>query len=260
MTVATTQTFEPDGRAIPFADEGDGPVRVVLLPARGFGIESLGTIAHVLEEEGFRVIRIGVRAAGSVPDAPLTLHVLAEDVISVLDSVGVDSAFIGGHAFGGALARTVALDHPERAEGLVLLGVTDAQPPAEDVARALETAFADAPAEERRAAVGLLAGDADPDLALAHLSRTRNLDAAVVQDAALAATPAEEWAPVASSLAVLVIQAEADTVTPTSAAEALQASAPERVSLARVPGAGYLAPLTHPGETAWEIEDYLAWD
>jgi pimeloyl-ACP methyl ester carboxylesterase len=258
MTIATPQIFEPDGRAIPFADEGDGPVRVVLLPARGLGIDSLGTISHVLEEEGFRIIRVGVRAGKS--DAAVTLHDLAEDVVDVLDSVGVASAFIGGHAFGGALARTVALDHPERAEGLVLLGVTDAEPPAQDAAAALETAFSDVPAEDARAAVGLLAGNADLDLALAHLTRTRDLDAAAVQDAALAATPPQEWAPLAPNLAVLVIQAEADAVTPPAAAEALQASAPERVSLARVAGAGYLGPLTHPGETAWEIEDYLAWD
>jgi pimeloyl-ACP methyl ester carboxylesterase len=258
MTSVSTQIFEPDGRAIPFAEEGDGPVAVVLLPARGLGIDSLGTIAHVLEEEGFRTLRVGVRTAQA---DGVTLHDLARDVADVLDERGLKSAYLAGHAFGGALARVVALDHHDHVEGLILLGVTEPGAPEGEVAAALETAFSDAAAVDIRDATRALAGEtANLDLAVAHLVRTRDLDAAAVQDAAFAATPAEEWTPIAPNLAVLVIQAESDPVTPVAAAERLQASAPERVSLARVPGAGHLYPLTHPGETAWEIEDYLAWD
>ena len=29
-----TQIFEPDGRAVPYAVEGDGPVKLVLIPAQ----------------------------------------------------------------------------------------------------------------------------------------------------------------------------------------------------------------------------------
>ncbi|WP_125131634.1 alpha/beta hydrolase [Microbacterium sp. 10M-3C3] len=258
MTSDSTEIFEPDGRAIPVAEEGDGPVAVVLLPARGFGIDSLGTIAHVLEEEGFRTLRIGVRTAQT---DGVTLHDLARDVADVLDDRGVKSAYIAGHAFGGALARVVALDHHDHVEGLILLGVAEPGALEGDVAEAMRTAISDAPAADVREATRVLAGDAaNLDLAVAHLVRTRDVVAAAVQDAALAATPADEWTPLAPSLAVLVIQAGADPVTPPAAAERLQASEPARVSLARVDGAGHLSPLTHPGETAWEIEDYLAWD
>lgn len=258
MTSDTTQIFEPDGRAIPVAEEGDGPVAVVLLPARGFDIDSLGTIAHVLEEEGFRTLRIGVRTAQA---DGVTLHDLAQDVADVLDARGVNGGYLAGHGFGGALARVVALDHPDHAEGLILLGVAEPGELEPAVASALATAISDAAADEVRDATRVLAGDtANLDLAVAHLVRTRDVAAAAVQDAALAATPAEEWTALAPSLAVLVIQAGADPVTPPAAAERLQASEPARVSLARVEGAGHLYPLTHPGETAWEIEDFLAWD
>jgi pimeloyl-ACP methyl ester carboxylesterase len=258
MTSESTQIFEPDGRAIPVAEEGDGPVAVVLLPARGFGIDSLGTIAHVLEEEGFRTLRVGVRAE---PSDGVTLHDLAQDVVDVLEDRGVRGAYLAGHGFGGALARVVALDHHDHVEGLILLGVAEPGEPDPEVAAALKTAISDAAADDVRDATRVLAGEAaNLDLAVAHLVRTRDVAAAAVQDAALAATPPAEWTALAPSLAVLVIQAGADLVTPPAAAVRLQESEPARVSLARVEGAGHLYPLTHPGETAWEIEDFLAWD
>jgi hypothetical protein len=40
----------------------------------------------------------------------------------------------------------------------------------------------------------------------------------------------------------------------------LQEAAPDRVSVVRVEGGGYLFPFTHMGATSWAIEDYLDWD
>jgi pimeloyl-ACP methyl ester carboxylesterase len=239
MTNATPQIFEPDGRAIPFADEGEGPVKVVLLPARGFGISSLETLAHVLVEEGFHIVRIGVRSAAD----GVTMHDLATDVADVLEGIGMSSAFLGGHGFGGALARTVALDHHDRAEGVLLLGVLDAD--------------AAAPTDDAAALGGAAV---DPAVSARLVERHGDAAAAAVQDAALAATPAEEWATLAANLPILVIQGTADEVTPLAAAERLQASSPERVSMTRVEGGGHLFVLTHAGEVGFGIEDYLAWD
>jgi hypothetical protein len=47
---------------------------------------------------------------------------------------------------------------------------------------------------------------------------------------------------------------------PPANGETLRAAAPERVSLVTIDGAADLFPLTHVGETAWPIEDYLDWD
>ena len=73
MTATERQIFEPDGRAVPYLDEGAGPV-VVLLPAAGLDFAYLGTLGSILVEEDFRVIRIGTRTAQT--DA-VTLHDLA---------------------------------------------------------------------------------------------------------------------------------------------------------------------------------------
>ena len=54
----------------------------------------------------------------------------------VLDRLGVERAVIIGHSWGGALALTFALDHPDRVAGLVLLA-----PPLYPFARAMSTLY-----------------------------------------------------------------------------------------------------------------------
>ncbi|WP_314423105.1 alpha/beta hydrolase [uncultured Microbacterium sp.] len=116
-----TQIFEPEGRAIPFVDEGDGPVKLVLIQEYGLAADVLGVAAHYLAEEaGFHVLRIGHRAA-----AEATLAERVDDVIAVIDHVGIDDTWVGGHGFGGTIARALVAAHADRANGLLLLGVED---------------------------------------------------------------------------------------------------------------------------------------
>ncbi len=91
------QTFDPEGRAIPYIVEGEGPVPLVLIPEPGQ--DALGVVGHYLAEEaGLHVIRIGYR-----PDAEGTLSLddRAADVIAVIDHLGLDHTWIGGHGYGG---------------------------------------------------------------------------------------------------------------------------------------------------------------
>ncbi|MFT4211765.1 MAG: alpha/beta fold hydrolase [Microbacterium sp.] len=114
-----TQIFEPDSRAIPYAVEG---VRrtVVLIADAGLGIDSLGALAASLAVEEYRVVRVGARERA---DAAGSSHVQAQDVVDILDHLGIADAWIGGHGAGGTVARAVAADHPSRVDGVVLLGV-----------------------------------------------------------------------------------------------------------------------------------------
>ena len=61
-------------------------------------------------------------------------------------------------------------------------------------------------------------------------------------------------------LPILIIQGAEDAITPPANGDDLQATAADRTSVVRLPGAGHLFPMTHPGETAFQIEDYLGWD
>lgn len=129
-----TQIFEPDGRAIPYAAEGEGPA-LVLVPGRASDIDMLGSLAHSVSQEDFRVVRIGLRAAADDADAVApSFRDFAQDVVDVMDHLGIDDAWVGGHAFGGSIARRVSLDHHARVNGVLLLGVesADMAPPLAD--------------------------------------------------------------------------------------------------------------------------------
>lgn len=253
------QIFEPDGRAIPYFDQGEGPA-LVLLPGRGLDISYLGILAPMLaEESGHRVVRIGSRRP--TDGAALTMHDLAQDVVDVMDHVGVAHAWVGGHAFGGAVARTVGFDHTDRVNGLLLLGVEAAEPLSADAAQVLETAFSDAGEDEILEILPALVGDfANPLVAWRFFARARDAGVEPMQTAALASTPASEWAALAPTVPVLVLQGSNDPITPVANGEQLRASAPDRVSVVALEGGGHLFAATHAGDTAGVIEDYLDWD
>ena len=121
-----TQIFEPDGRAIAYAAEGEGPA-LVLIADRGSDIDLLGSLAHSVSQEDFRVIRVGARAEESA-------KALAQAIIDVMNHLDLADAWVGGHAFGGSVARQVSLDHHDRVNGVLLLGVeaADVAPPLAD--------------------------------------------------------------------------------------------------------------------------------
>lgn len=213
-----TLTFEPAGRAVPYAVEGNGPA-VVLIAGLGLNISYLGALAHSVAQEDFRVVRIGSRRPS---DVGASVRDLAQDVVDVMDHLDVDHAWVGGHGFGGSVARVVSLEHRDRTNGVLLLGVEG------------ERADAD------------LAGVAE---------RFRDAEAESLQRAAW-----ESPGPLAEGVPVLVIQGTEDTLTPPSNGERLRATAPDRVSVVPIEGAGHYFPATHMGATSWAIEDYLDWD
>jgi len=115
-----TQIFEPEGRAIPFAVEGEGPVSLVLIPEPGQDRDALGVVSHYLvEEAGFHIVRIGIR------DVSESLDERVQDAAAVIDHLGLDHSWIGGHGAGGTVARAFAAAHHDRVNGLLLLGVED---------------------------------------------------------------------------------------------------------------------------------------
>lgn len=121
-----TQIFEPDGRAIPYGAEGEGPA-LVLIADRGSQIDVLESLSHSVSQEDFRVVRIGARDDMSAQD-------LVRDVIDVMNHLDIADAWVGGHGFGGSVARAVSHEHHDRVNGVLLLGVegADVAPPLAD--------------------------------------------------------------------------------------------------------------------------------
>ncbi|MEO7121851.1 MAG: alpha/beta hydrolase [Lacisediminihabitans sp.] len=122
------RVFEPEGRAVPYVEEGDGPVSLVLIADLALDSDRLGVVAHYLAKEaGFHVVRVG--PSGESKEAELPVDERAgervDDTLAVIDHLGLDHTWIGGHGSGGTLARRFAAEHVERVNGLLLLGVED---------------------------------------------------------------------------------------------------------------------------------------
>lgn len=110
--------FDSAGARIHYTDEGKG-VPVILL--HGFAVHSdinwrhPGVIAELSKH--FRVISMDLRGHGlsGKPHEPAQYGVnLAEDVIRLMDHVGVANAHVVGYSLGGFVALKVAVLHPDR--------------------------------------------------------------------------------------------------------------------------------------------------
>lgn len=81
--------------------------------------------SNALEGSGHRVISYDARGHGESAPAPEPTAYgypeLAADMLSVLDRTGTEKAVIAGASMGAHTAIRLALDHPERIAGLVLI-------------------------------------------------------------------------------------------------------------------------------------------
>ncbi len=107
---------ETQGRAIGYEVRGEGPAVVLLHPfpfdRRYWAKTSL---------PGFRVISVDARGYGdSSLSGEVTIDDLADDVLTVLDHLGIPMAAVLGLSMGGYVALSIAARHPHRLSGLVL--------------------------------------------------------------------------------------------------------------------------------------------
>jgi pimeloyl-ACP methyl ester carboxylesterase len=73
---------------------------------------------------GWRFIAPDLRGFGKTPalnKAPLTMDALADDMIALLDHLGIKQAVICGLSMGGYVALSLVARHPERVRALVLV-------------------------------------------------------------------------------------------------------------------------------------------
>ncbi len=106
--------------------EGEGEGRPVLL-AHGLTATRRYVVmgSSGLERSGHRVISYDARGHGQSDPAPNSAaygyEELAADMLAVLDASSTRSAVIAGASMGAHTAVRLALDHPDRVQGLVLI-------------------------------------------------------------------------------------------------------------------------------------------
>lgn len=99
----------------------DAPV-VVLSNSLGSTHRMWDAQADALAEH-FRVVRYDTRGHGDspVPEGPYSIDDLTDDVVALLDELGVEKAHFVGLSLGGMTGMRLAARHPERVERLVVL-------------------------------------------------------------------------------------------------------------------------------------------
>ncbi|AGZ41736.1 alpha/beta fold hydrolase [Actinoplanes friuliensis] len=104
-------------------DEGR-PLLLVHGALSGIGT-SFGLILPLLAKSR-RVIAVELQAHGHTPDIdrPLTVEAFADDVVGLLDRLGVDRADVFGWSMGAAVALRLGTDHADRVGRLVLASVS----------------------------------------------------------------------------------------------------------------------------------------
>ncbi|WP_107766934.1 3-oxoadipate enol-lactonase [Nocardioides terrigena] len=99
----------------------DAPV-VVLSNSLGSTTSMWDAQADALAEH-FRVVRYDTRGHGAspVPAGPYDIDDLADDVVALLDTLGVEKAHVVGLSLGGMTGMRLAARNPERVDRLVVL-------------------------------------------------------------------------------------------------------------------------------------------
>lgn len=97
----------------------------VLLLHGGYGNSSyFGHLIPVLMQHGYRVIAMDSRGHGrsTAPDEQITYHLMAADVIALLDHLHIARVSLVGWSDGGCIGYDLAINHPERLRRLFAFG------------------------------------------------------------------------------------------------------------------------------------------
>ena len=93
---------------------------LLLINGLGANTDMWGALAARFRDR--RLLLFDAPGAGRsmTPAYPMTIPMLAELAVAVLDNRGVDSADVLGYSYGGAVAQQLAFNYPERIRRLVL--------------------------------------------------------------------------------------------------------------------------------------------
>lgn len=109
------------------AQHGETGPAVVLLHALGLDWRMWEPVMTQLAAAGRRVYAYDLRGHGEAAGSPspFTMDDIAADLIGVMDALDLDRAHVVGLSYGGGIAQTAAVNHPDRFASLALLATTD---------------------------------------------------------------------------------------------------------------------------------------
>jgi pimeloyl-ACP methyl ester carboxylesterase len=124
--------FDSNGVSINYLVEGDGPA---IMLVHGFASSLQGNyrapgIIDALVKAGRKAVALDCRGHGrsGKPHDPEAYggSKMADDVIALMDHLGIDRADLMGYSMGGFISSALMISHPERFRSVILSGVGDA--------------------------------------------------------------------------------------------------------------------------------------
>jgi pimeloyl-ACP methyl ester carboxylesterase len=102
-----------------YTDRGSGPA--VLLSHGTLMDRTMFDHQVAALEDAYRVIAFDHRARTDRWQGEYDLDDLADDCVALMDELGIERCVLGGMSMGGFMALPLALRHPERLDGLILI-------------------------------------------------------------------------------------------------------------------------------------------
>lgn len=119
-----TGTFDFNGRTVVYDDYGEGDRLVVYLHGLLLDSEMNRALAESLAEQGFRVVLLELLGHGRSDKPTHASHHrmdgYADQVVALLDHLGVDQCVLGGVSLGANVALFAGVKYPERLRGLIV--------------------------------------------------------------------------------------------------------------------------------------------
>lgn len=248
-------------------DRGSGPA-VVLLHGYPLNRTMWTELADRLAPR-FRVVLPDLPGHGGsdAPSRPYPMGWMADSVLETLDALGVPSPFVlGGLSMGGYVAQALAVEHPGRPRGLVLMNTRAIADTAEQARNREQTAAQ----VEQTGDVGPVAQAMLPRLLAASSIANQPGLSERVERMMLDTRPAGVAGALRGmairpdrladlpriSVPTLVVASDQDAIVPVAEAQAMAAALPAS-RLVVIPGVGHLSPMEAPDAVFQAIGSFL---
>ncbi len=117
-----TSAKVPGEVELAFGRAGTSPDPIVCLHGITAQHRSFNALAqHLASSSGLVAVDLRGRGDSSKPESGYGLEVHAQDVVRLLDHLGLQRAVVAGHSMGAFVGLQTALDYPDRVEALILL-------------------------------------------------------------------------------------------------------------------------------------------
>ncbi len=122
--IASVDTFEHAGSRVAYRSWGSGEPTLVLIHGLLMNSHMYDRLAPAVASCGFRVVCIDLlgHGASEVPEDfnAYSMTAFGEQVVALLDELGIERAVIGGTSLGANVSLEVAVAHPERVAGMFI--------------------------------------------------------------------------------------------------------------------------------------------